>query len=651
MVSMIIYIVLTIFVFGVKMSKNHKKTVVIVGSGLATRLYPITNIIPKMLVNYGHETILKQTVTEYIRVGVERIIITVSSENHKEMVSEYIKTNIELGSIETIIEVVDEPIGSLWAIAKIAKYLDDGFEGIMFNWSDLIPSFGPDFKWGQNMVYTNGHVKCRYKAETKFVHGSPRTSISEDEDGNVVGIYQTKTNPFYALYNHKCADLKNYILSTKTREVDFIRLLMGELHEYHSRTIFPLSTSNVDVIDLGDFFKLKVYSADIKTTGRSFNSVVIDSVAKTVTKTALTGRAKELQKKELDWYYTVDDSELVPNILYVDKERFVMEELTSTNSLYMNSSNEHMIGIADTLVNLHTKEPITVSNRQTLEDVSVEVSKMNSRFNEIRYIIKAFEDSNPGDAILVNGKRFERNTYDTGLIESLSQAALETITGLIIKHPNWLMNKTGLIHGDTNLSNLIVTEDVNTKYKVTGFNIHKTQYVYKTKMIDPRGYFGNTEMKGLIGYDYMKVLYGFSGYDEFNSNPVNKDLVVNYVKSGYSVEVPKRPIHGSSGKVVMERFKNLLTSDKTSKDDLDKVLNRWFISNRDRHAKILSTEYGDYEILCELWLGVIWFNLSGYFSNNPYKAAVAYYTGIDIITTAIEKYKELYNDEEAKVDV
>ena len=41
----------------------------------------------------------------------------------------------------------------------------------------------------------------------------------------------------------------------------------------------------------------------------------------------------------------------------------------------------------------------------------------------------------------------------------------------------------------------------------------------KIKLIDPRGYFGKSYIYGIKEYDYSKLIFALSGYDEFN----NKD--------------------------------------------------------------------------------------------------------------------------------
>ena len=60
-----------------------------------------------------------------------------------------------------------------------------------------------------------------------------------------------------------------------------------------------------------------------------------------------------------------------------------------------------------------------------------------------------------------------------------------------------------MIHGDIHLGNILV--DGNQVY-----------------FIDPRGYFGNTELYGLFEYDYAKLLFGLSGYSLFDNLYINE---------------------------------------------------------------------------------------------------------------------------------
>jgi hypothetical protein len=80
---------------------------------------------------------------------------------------------------------------------------------------------------------------------------------------------------------------------------------------------------------------------------------------------------------------------------------------------------------------------------------------------------------------------------------------LTKVYDIIMKdYDNCDMVEYNFCHGDLNGSNIMVnpiTMDV--------------------KFIDPRGYFGNTKLYGWKEYEYSKLLYCLSGYDDFNNLP------------------------------------------------------------------------------------------------------------------------------------
>jgi len=74
-----------------------------------------------------------------------------------------------------------------------------------------------------------------------------------------------------------------------------------------------------------------------------------------------------------------------------------------------------------------------------------------------------------------------------------------------------------IIHGDCHFSNILITTD------------------NKIKLIDPRGYYGNSYIYGIKEYDYSKLIFALSGYDEFNNKddyyfdyePITKNINLN----------------------------------------------------------------------------------------------------------------------------
>jgi len=64
-----------------------------------------------------------------------------------------------------------------------------------------------------------------------------------------------------------------------------------------------------------------------------------------------------------------------------------------------------------------------------------------------------------------------------------------------------------LIHGDCQFNNILVKH-------TTALDEDDTVF------IDPRGYYGNSKVYGLKEYDYAKVLFAITGYDEFDNSKI-----------------------------------------------------------------------------------------------------------------------------------
>jgi hypothetical protein len=61
------------------------------------------------------------------------------------------------------------------------------------------------------------------------------------------------------------------------------------------------------------------------------------------------------------------------------------------------------------------------------------------------------------------------------------------------------------IHGDCQFNNIL-------------YNIEKDDFIF----IDPRGYYGNSDIYGIPEYDFAKLLFALTGYDEFDNREIDK---------------------------------------------------------------------------------------------------------------------------------
>lgn len=419
------------------------KKVVILGAGLATRLYPITHHIPKVLVNYKQHTILHHLYKKYIDLGAEEIIVVVHSK-FADQVKEYAK----VFDLNVNVKIVDEAYGSAYAISRVAE--DINGHNVLFNWCDVIPEFN-SFSWDSNCIYTFGD-ECRYNFDGRELKETGGTG------GNVVGVYQHR-NFFIDSYEDK--DEANETFKGQ----DFIDVI--DPKAFCQDVLFGL-------IDLGD--KPKLQNAHRKREfNRDFNSVAISSDY--VVKTALNEKGRQLQDQELAWYSAVN-SPAVPKIIDVHKSKstnsFKMERIFGT-PLFEVYTSELLDDVLDTLKFIGPS--LNVEYKTKVEDYQYEViDKVLARCSEIQGLIDSF-----GDIKYVNGVKIGR--LSTMLKQAYSHLIYEAIN-----------NPYYIIHGDPNFSNLMLDS--------TGIRlIDPRGYFGKTKLYGPRIYDEAKVLYALSGYD------------------------------------------------------------------------------------------------------------------------------------------------------
>lgn len=126
------------------------------------------------------------------------------------------------------------------------------------------------------------------------------------------------------------------------------------------------------------------------------------------------------------------------------------------------------------------------------------LGKTFARLETVQKLIPFAEDP----YIIINGKRCRNVFFHRILLEQ--------------KFSEWKPKKFAFIHGDCTFSNILLRNDK------------------EPVLIDPRGYFGQTELYGDPAYDWAKLYYSIVGnYDQFNrkyftleicNNAVNLDI-------------------------------------------------------------------------------------------------------------------------------
>lgn len=229
--------------------------------------------------------------------------------------------------------------------------------------------------------------------------------------------------------------------------------------------------------------------------GFIFNDIIIsDSKFIKKSKNSL-GRTKINNEIKFYKYIISNNIELsIPNLIEYEDGIIILEFIKNSSTLtnVINETNifdYHKI-IKNNLEKLH-KNKISVLQEKLYSDLKIEIIDKNlTRFNEYDwYKNNDFKKIKSVNNIIIKDIKYYSNTIFTKLLNYLHDR-----------------NYYNLIHGDTHLGNILVDEN-------------------KVYFIDPRGYFGNTELYGLCEYDYAKFLFGLSGYSFFDNLQIN-ELVI-----------------------------------------------------------------------------------------------------------------------------
>ena len=317
-------------------------------------------------------------------------------------------------------------------------------------------------------------------------------------DNNIIGIskdflcrwryendeFSEEESTEYGVAGHFIFTDKSY-LADIPEEGEFVRWLQSKEYKFDEQALYKTHEYGI----YSEWNKLP------KAVCRPFNKVKIEG--NKLYKIALDGQGRELAVREVNWYKKLKSIHFknIPQIY--EYEPLCMEHIDGKNIYeYTNISIEKkkdiLSQIVECLKSIHSMESIQAE----VESYKVAyIGKTFERLEKIRFLVP-FADNK---TVIVNGKSCRNIFYHR-----------EEVEAEIMKY---MPDKFKIIHGDCTFSNILLKQD------------------HIPILIDPRGYFGTTEIFGDIAYDWVKLYYSLlSNYDQFNLKKFQLYINENDVK-------------------------------------------------------------------------------------------------------------------------
>ncbi|MBO6147956.1 MAG: NTP transferase domain-containing protein [Lachnospiraceae bacterium] len=261
-----------------------------------------------------------------------------------------------------------------------------------------------------------------------------------------------------------------------------------------------LSFKTLSLAGTHEFGLLEEYEklATVKT--RPFNRITIDGDV--LTKEPVDEQGCELAIRESAWYGKARNLNITGMPEIYNTAPLQMEYIKGRNiyecSLEYSEKRRILEKLVDTLKGLHDSSQIP-SDAFSMKEAYF--SKTMRRLSEIEYLVPFAREEH----IVVNGCECRNVFWHRDELE-------QALDGL-------RCDCFSFIHGDCTFSNLMLRDD--------GSPI----------LIDPRGYFGFTELYGDERYDWAKLYYSIVGnYDRFNLKKFSLDIGGHSVVNGEMIK-------------------------------------------------------------------------------------------------------------------
>lgn len=345
-----------------KISNNIIDYVVIVASGLGSRLHPMTQYIPKILVTFNNKPFIDHLIG-YWQKYCKKIIIIINSQ-YNEIVKFYTQNymsvtilnfNNATGTADTIYNTIHK------------QYYN---KNILFTWCDILPNINLDIsRLIGNVVFTYGN-ECKYNAEDGIIRKLDSSS------GNVIGIYYIK----------QYSGINKYTIG-------------DDICDIYINNFSNFTTYNIDsLIDIGDITKFRKYSCVNQFQTRFFNTITL-TPNNTLVKSSINEQGNDIITKEMNWYKKLS-CDISPKIFKYFTNSFEMEYINAKplfhcfDSFDINKQLAIINDITNVLNKLHSSS-LLVSNNTLESDLHIECySKVTSRLSKIKQVIDFFNTPN-----------------------------------------------------------------------------------------------------------------------------------------------------------------------------------------------------------------------------------------------------------------
>jgi len=543
--------------------------VLILAAGIASRLNKFTHdMIPKYLINLDDNTGLYYII-KYWNNYANNIYLVINSKFN--IITNFYINNILKEYVDKIIIInYDTNDGTAYTLNYILnnQLKNKNIKNLLLTWCDLYPCEKINFdlfnnKKSKNNIYvfTNGE-KCRY-----ILDENNKIKNSENSSGNIIGIY------YFNNY-------KNFILNDDCKNKDIVEYLenIGSIINYKLNSI----------IDYGDEEKYlniieEKYNNDQNLKCRYFNEIKIIDNNK-LFKKGINDKGTEIIQYEKNWYKyitTLNDNlilDIIPKVYNIYEYGIIIEYKINHIPLY-----KFFLNYENKILNIKNENEKIIKNA---EYNIIKITILKNILNKINYLHNIDVKKESKISFLNNlRKEIHDKLYDRkkiindfidyfGEIKIVNNIKISTFDEIvekckliIVQYYETLQNYDySILFGDCQFSNILI--DPNDISDII--------------FIDPRGYFGNSMIYGPKEYDYAKVLYAISGYDNFNANYFNISKIEND-----SIEIKIKGIY----------------YDK-------KIINKYF--NKVHKA----------------YLVIIWLSLAEYNKNNIWKCLASYYYGL-----------------------